>query len=168
MKEEQIPEKATKEQLIVGGQGHRTELDREQDVWFAVAELAKGRTYREIAQMISEKKGYHLAHQQVYKDIQEVLIEWKRENMQNIDAFIAREVARLEEIERRVLSDYEKFLTQINEDYNNALKCKELLDKTIEDIAKNGETYMQTIRNLEDMMDEAEGKHSRKKGGKAK
>ena len=108
MKEEQIPEKATKEQLIVGGQGHRTELDREQDVWFAVAELAKGRTYREIAQMISEKKGYHLAHQQVYKDIQEVLIEWKRENMQNIDAFIAREVARLEEIERRVLSDYEK------------------------------------------------------------
>lgn len=95
MKEEQIPEKATKEQLIVGGQGHRTELDREQDVWFAVAELAKGRTYREIAQMISEKKGYHLAHQQVYKDIQEVLIEWKRENMQNIDAFIAREVARL-------------------------------------------------------------------------
>ena len=108
MKEEQIPEKATKEQLIVGGQGHRTELDREQDVWFAVAELAKGRTYREIAQMISEKKGYHLAHQQVYKDIQEVLIEWKRENMQNIDAFIAREVARLEVIERRVLSDYEK------------------------------------------------------------
>ena len=39
------------------------------------------------------------------------------------------------------------------------------LDKAIEDIAKNGETYMQTIRNLEDMMDEAEGKHSKKKKG---
>ena len=108
MKEEQIPEKASKSQLIVGGQGHRTELDREQDVWFAVAELAKGRTYREIAADITEKKGYHIAHQQVYKDVQEALVEWKRENMQNIDAFIARECARLEEIERRVLADYEK------------------------------------------------------------
>lgn len=71
-------------------------------------------------------------------------------------------------VKLELLSDYEQFLVRINEDYNNALKCRELLDKTIEDIAKNGETYMQTIRNLEDMMDEAEGKHSRKKGGKAK
>ena len=108
MKEEQIPEKATRSQLIVGGQGHRTRLDREQDVWFAVAELAKGKTYREIASAISEKKGYPIAFQQVYNDVQEVLIEWKRENMENIDAFIARECARLEEIERRVLADYEK------------------------------------------------------------
>ena len=81
MKEEQIPEKATRSQLIVGGQGHRTRLDREQDVWFAVAELAKGKTYREIASAISEKKGYPIAFQQVYNDVQEVLIEWKRENM---------------------------------------------------------------------------------------
>lgn len=71
-------------------------------------------------------------------------------------------------VKLELLSDYEQFLVRINEDYNNALKCRELLDKTIEDIAKNGETYMQTIRNLEDMMDEAEGKHSKKKGGKAK
>ena len=88
MNNEQIPERATRSQLIVGGQGHRTELDREQDVWYAVAELAKGKTYREIAQALSEKKGYHIAFQQVYKDVQEVLIEWKRENMENIDAYI--------------------------------------------------------------------------------
>ena len=67
-------------------------------------------------------------------------------------------------VKLELLSDYEQFLEQINADYENALKCRELLDKTIEDIAKNGETYMQTIRNLEDMMDEVEGKHSKKKG----
>lgn len=67
-------------------------------------------------------------------------------------------------VKLELLSDYEQLLVEINEDYNNATKCRELLDKTIEDIAKNGETYMQTIRNLEDMMDEAEGKHSKKKG----
>ena len=108
MKEEQIPEKATRSQLIVGGQGHRTNLDREQDVWFAVAELAKGKTYREIASAISEKKGYPIAFQQVYRDIQEVMVEWKRQNMENVEAYIAAECARLEEIEQRVLADYEK------------------------------------------------------------
>lgn len=107
-KKEEIPERATRSQLIVGGQGHRTELDREQDVWFAVAELAKGKSYREIADAISVKKGYHIAFQQVYKDIQEVLVEWKRQNMENIDAFIARECARLEEIEKIVLQNFEK------------------------------------------------------------
>lgn len=71
-------------------------------------------------------------------------------------------------VKLELLSDYEQFLVQINADYENALKCRELLDKTIEDIAKNGETYMKTIRNLEAMMDEAEGKHSKKKGGKTK
>lgn len=67
-------------------------------------------------------------------------------------------------VKLELLSDYEQFLMQINDDYENALKCRELLDKTIEDIAKNGEAYMKTVRNLEDMMDEAEGKHSKKKG----
>lgn len=66
-------------------------------------------------------------------------------------------------VKLELLSDYEHLLRQINEDYENALKCRELLDKTIEDIARNGETYMQTARNLEAMMDEAEGKHSKKK-----
>ena len=67
-------------------------------------------------------------------------------------------------VKLEVLSDYEKLLTQINEDYDNALKCRELLDKTIEDIAKNGESYMETARNLEAMMDEVEDKQSKKKG----
>ena len=71
-------------------------------------------------------------------------------------------------VKLELLSDYEQFLEQINADYENALKCRELLDKTIEDIAKNVESYMERARNLETMMDEAEGKNSKKKKGKAK
>lgn len=122
MNNEQIPERATRSQLIVGGQGHRTELDREQDVWYAVAELAKGKTYREIAQALSEKKGYHIAFQQVYKDVQEVLIEWKRENMENIDAYIAKDLARLEEIERIVLQNFEKSKLPRPNEYASLMK----------------------------------------------
>lgn len=103
-----IPERAERHQLIVGGQGHRTNLDREQDVWYAVAELAKGRTYRDIAASLVEKKGYPISYQQIYRDVQEVLVQWKRENMDNIDAYIAKDLARLEEIERIVLRNFEK------------------------------------------------------------
>ena len=108
MSEQPIPEKATRSQLRVGGQGHRTELDREQDVWYAVAELAKGKSYREIAKDLSEKKKYNISFQQIYNDVQEVLVEWKRQNMANIDAYIAKDLARLEEIERVVLKNFEK------------------------------------------------------------
>lgn len=108
MEEHQTPEKASRSQLRVGGQGHRTELDREQDVWYAVAELAKGKSYREIAKDLSEKKHYNISFQQIYNDVQEVLVEWKRQNMENIDAYIAKDLARLEEIERVVLQNFEK------------------------------------------------------------
>ena len=67
-------------------------------------------------------------------------------------------------VKLEILSDYEQFLVQINADHENALKCRELLDKTIEDIAKNVDTYMERARNIEAMMDEAEGKQSKKKG----
>lgn len=102
-----IPERATDKQLATGA-GHRTALDREQDTWWAVQQLAKGMTYREIAKQLSERKGYHIAFQQVYRDIQEVMVEWKRENMANVEAFIAAECARLEEIEAIVMQNFEK------------------------------------------------------------
>ena len=102
-----IPERATKQELATGA-GHRTALDREKDTWWAVSQLAKGATYRDIAKQLSEKNGYHIAFQQVYRDIQEVMVEWKRQNMENVEAYIAAECARLEEIEQRVLADYEK------------------------------------------------------------
>ena len=104
---EMIPERATKQELATGA-GHRTALDREKDTWWAVSQLAKGATYRDIAKQLSEKNGYHIAFQQVYRDIQEVMVEWKRQNMENVEAYIAAECARLEEIEQRVLADYEK------------------------------------------------------------
>ena len=92
------PEKAKRSQLVVrrGNNHNRNLIDREKDAWFAVGELAKGKTYREIAQELNDKNGYNLSHVQVWHDIEEILVEWKRENMANIDAFIAKELARWE------------------------------------------------------------------------
>lgn len=151
---ENIPERAERHQLVVGGQGHRTELDREQDVWYAVAELAKGKSYREIATALSEKKGYHIAFQQVYKDVQEVLVEWKRQNMENIDAYIAKDLARLEEIERIVLQNFEKSKLPRPNEYASLMKrgyTAEEIDQMYEERGgmAGDPRYLETLLHLQ-------------------
>ena len=151
---ENIPERAERHQLVVGGQGHRTELDREQDVWYAVAELAKGKSYREIAAALTEKKGYHIAFQQVYKDVQEVLVEWKRQNMENIDAYIAKDLARLEEIERIVLQNFEKSKLPRPNEYASLMKrgmtAEEIDDMYEERGGMAGDPrYLETLLHLQ-------------------
>lgn len=151
---ENIPERAERHQLVVGGQGHRTELDREQDVWYAVAELAKGKSYREIAAALTEKKGYHIAFQQVYKDVQEVLVEWKRQNMENIDAYIAKDLARLEEIERIVLQNFEKSKLPRPNEYASLMKrgmtAEEIDDMYAERGGMAGDPrYLETLLHLQ-------------------
>ena len=150
----EIPERATRSQLVVGGQGHRTELDREQDVWFAVAELAKGKSYREIASELTERRGYHIAFQQVYKDVQEVLVEWKRENMANIDAYIAKDLARLEEIERIVLQNFEKSKLPRPNEYASLMKrgyTAEEIDQMYEERGgmAGDPRYLETLLHLQ-------------------
>lgn len=118
------PEKAKRSQLVVhrGNNHNRNLIDREKDAWFAVGELAKGKTYREIAQELNDKNGYNLSHVQVWHDIEEILVEWKRENMANIDAFIAKELARLEEIESIVIKNFEKSKLPRPNEYASLMK----------------------------------------------
>ena len=105
---EKIPERASRSMLEVPIGAKRNQLDIEKDTWWAVAELAKGKTYREIAKELSEKNGYNISYVQIWHDINDALIEWKRQNLENIDAYIARDLARLEQIEAIVLQNFEK------------------------------------------------------------
>ena len=105
---EKIPERASRSMLDVPIGAKRNQLDIEKDTWWAVAELAKGKTYREIAKELSEKNGYSISYVQIWHDINDALIEWKRQNLENIDAYIARDLARLEQIEAIVLQNFEK------------------------------------------------------------
>lgn len=119
-----VPEKAHRSRLAVmrGNNHNRNRIDREADAWFAVKELALGKTYREIANELTEKNGYSLSHVQVWHDIEEVLVEWKRENMSNIDAFIAKELARLEEIEAIVIKNFAKSKLPRPNEYASLMK----------------------------------------------
>lgn len=150
------PIKAKRSQLVVhkGNNHNRNLIDREKDAWFAVGELARGKTYREIAQELNDKNGYNLSHVQVWHDIEEILVEWKRENMANIDAFIAKELARLEEIESIVIKNFEKSKLPRPNEYASLMK-RGLTPEEIDDMYNErggmagDPRYLETLLHLQ-------------------
>lgn len=105
-----IPKEKLEKSLTTHARGcrqKRAKIEAERDIWYAVNELAKGATYREISDYLNEHNDYAITPQQVAYDIHKAMVEWKRENMSNIEGYIATEVARLEQIEQKILKDYE-------------------------------------------------------------
>lgn len=136
------------------GNAVRNQIDREKDTWWAVGELAKGRTYREIAEDLNKKNGYHISHVQVWHDIEQVLVEWKRENMRNIDAYIAKDLARLEEIEAIVLQHFEKSKLPRPQEYAALMKrgyTPEEIDQMYEERGglAGDPRYLETLLHLQ-------------------
>lgn len=151
---EHVPEKASRSQLLVVGNAVRNHIDREKDTWWAVGELAKGRTYREIAADLNAKNGYNISHVQVWHDIEQVLVEWKRENMSNIDAYIAKDLARLEEIEAIVLQNFEKSKLPRPQEYAALMKrgyTPEEIDQMYEERGgmAGDPRYLETLLHLQ-------------------
>lgn len=95
----------------------RTNLQREADVWWMVKQVANGRTYREVAEELSKTSPYKLDVSTICRDLESVLVEWKRENMSCIDGFIAQKLAEIEEIKAKVMRDYEHSKTLRPKEY---------------------------------------------------
>lgn len=136
------------------GNAVRNQIDREKDTWWAVGELAKGRTYRQIAEDLNAKNGYQISHVQVWHDIEQVLVEWKRENMSNIDAYIAKDLARLEEIEAIVLQHFEKSKLPRPQEYAALMKrgyTPEEIDQMYEERGgmAGDPRYLETLLHLQ-------------------
>lgn len=151
---EKIPERASRSMLEVPIGAKRNQLDIEKDTWWAVAELAKGKTYREIAKELSEKNGYSISYVQIWHDINDALIAWKRENLENIDAYIARDLARLEQIEAIVLQNFEKSKLPRPLEYAALMKRGLTMDEIDELYAERGgmagdPRYLETLLHLQ-------------------
>lgn len=99
--------KATRKQLMVV-RGKRNEIDMDKDTWYAVKRIANGATYQQVADELNERNPeYSLSREAVRNDVERAMVEWKKENMANIDAYIARDLMRIEEIERKVMEEFE-------------------------------------------------------------
>lgn len=114
---------ATNRQLYVPtGSAVRNTIDREKDIWWVVAEVAKGRTYASIAEELNQRNEYNLSPDMIRRDVNDVMVEWKRENMENIDAYIAKELLRLEELEKIVMENFENSKTLRPNEYAQLVK----------------------------------------------
>lgn len=95
------------------GYNKRTKEQREWDIAFCANLFLRGYTYKEITQRLNEeleKRGadYTISLTMVYYDLQQSLIEWKRERMDDIDDYVTQELRKLDKIEVELWEAWEK------------------------------------------------------------
>ena len=107
-REDVTQKKATRKQLMVPRPNARNLLDREKDRWICVKLVAQGATYAEVAEKLHElNPDYEVTPQSIQREVEQALVEWKRENMDKIDVYITKEVVRLEMLEKEVMENFE-------------------------------------------------------------
>lgn len=123
-KDKESQERASRTQLkLVNSGGKRNELQMAADDWWVVNQVGAGKTYKAIADELNlMRPGLNISPEGVRLEVQRCMVEWKRENMENIDAIIGKELVRLEGIEETVYADYERSKNLKAVDYGTLLK----------------------------------------------
>lgn len=92
----------------------RTPEQRENDLVFCTDLFLRGYSYRQIADVLNQrnaKMGLDYAivpPMRVYKDLKQLLINWKREHEENIDLYITKELSKLDKIEAELWDAWER------------------------------------------------------------
>ena len=86
------------------GYNKRNEEQREYDLLFCSNLFLRGYSYREIQKALNEdlakrNTGYTISLRMVYYDLQQALVEWKRERFDNVDDYITQELRKLDKME---------------------------------------------------------------------
>lgn len=94
------------------GYNKRTEEQRDYDISFCSNLFLRGYTYREIvaalnADLTKRGAGYTISLAMVYYDLQQTLIEWKRERLDNIDDYVTQELRKLDAMEQQAWEAWE-------------------------------------------------------------
>ena len=98
------------------GYNKRSEEQRAYDLAYCSNLFLRGYSYRDIAQSLNadlakREVGYTITFQMVYYDLQQCLIEWKRERFDNIDDYITQELRKLDKIETELWEAWENSKT---------------------------------------------------------
>lgn len=102
-----------KENRRKGKGGKRTILQREIDTNFCLDLYIKGYAIREIHSKLminleQRQMEYRVTFQQVFKDIKDAMIDWKKENFQLVDEYIVLELRKLEKMEVELWDSWER------------------------------------------------------------
>ena len=138
-----------------GARQKRNSIDTESDKWYAVRRCAQGITYAQIAKELSEQNpSYSLSGEQVRLDVQATMIEWKRQNMENIEAYVAKELIRIDQIEEIVRKNFEQSCRDIRpREYSELMKrglSADEIDEMFKDRPHAGDPrYLDTLLHLQ-------------------
>ena len=117
----------------------RSEEQRIYDIKFCADLFLRGYSYREISEALnndlSERgMGYTLTFQMVYYDLQQCLIEWKRERLDTIDEYVTQELRKLDKMEQQAWEAWEASKTGKQRKKvgkaNSRLTCNETTTET--------------------------------------
>ena len=94
----------------------RTKDQREFDLAFCSNLFLRGYTYKEMSERLNEENSrrgitYTISKQMVYWDMQQLLIEWKRERLENIDDYVTQELRKLDKMEVELWEAWERSKT---------------------------------------------------------
>lgn len=98
------------------GYNKRSEEQRIYDIRFCSDLFLRGYSYREIADALNRDlsargMGYTITFQMVYYDLQQCLIEWKRERLETIDEYVTQELRKLDKMEVELWEAWERSKT---------------------------------------------------------
>ena len=98
------------------GYNKRSEEQRIYDIRFCADLFLRGYSYREIADALNRDlsargMGYTITFQMVYYDLQQCLIEWKRERLETIDDYVTQELRKLDKMEVELWEAWERSKT---------------------------------------------------------
>lgn len=147
--------RASKAELLSPHPNARNILDREKDRWLAVKMVAQGATYQQVADKIHElNPEYTITKEGVRLEVEKALIDWKRENMENIDAYIAKELWRINEIEKIVMKNFEMSKKGFSPKDYAALMKRGMTPDEIDEMYKDREMagdphYLDILLNLQ-------------------
>lgn len=91
----------------------RTRYEIDRDRAFCSELFLKGYSYRDIAKRLCEKlqewnADYTIGWTQVHTDMKAMLIEWKRQRLDNIDQYVTQELQKLDRMEVEAWEAWEK------------------------------------------------------------
>ena len=136
----------------------RTREQIEFDRAFCADLFLRGYTYRDIADRLNadlekRKLNYRLTMPMVYYDIQQMLIEWKRNQLESIDQYVTAELQKLDKMEVEAWSAWEmskqsKKKNEVKKGGNGGLS-RQIMTKEVTETRCGNPRYLDLLLNIQ-------------------
>lgn len=136
----------------------RTREQIEFDRAFCADLFLRGYPYREIAKRLNDdlakrKMDYRLTESMVYYDIQQLLISWKRDQLESIDQYVTAELQKLDKMEVEAWNAWElskqKKTKNKTKKAGNGLMGRQIMTEEATETTSGNPRYLDLLLNVQ-------------------